>query len=127
MKKNSIIRISIVILVSIIIAIALFNSGMKEIKSLKIKNVALSELKDGDYSGNYKKGRWTYSVSVSIKNHSIIQIKVLDKKMNEMFNEINIKIADKVIKEQSLLIDTVSGASVTTKAMLKAIENALSN
>jgi len=40
--------------------------------------------------------------------------------------DIGEKVFKKVEEEQSLQIDTVSGATVHTKAVLKSIENALS-
>lgn len=62
-------------------------------------------------------------VSVRIKNGKIAEIKLFSDPLtpdasNELFNQ--------VIKEQRVDVDVISGATVTLKAYLKAIENALS-
>ncbi len=41
--------------------------------------------------------------------------------------EVSLKLFEEVKTEQSLQVDTVSGATVSTKAYLKAIENALTD
>jgi len=98
--------------------------GQSTIKNLKIENIDLTNLADGDYEGEYNHGRWTNKVVVSITDHKITNIDFT--KIHTFDNpEVRKKIVDNVINEQSLDIDTISGATISTKAYLKAIDNAL--
>lgn len=98
--------------------------GMGEIKRLTINNVDLSQKADGVYRGSYHKGRWNYDVEVSVANHRIADIKETNPSM-QMTKELTKKITEKIIAGQKLKIDAVSGASVNTKAICKAVEIAL--
>jgi uncharacterized protein with FMN-binding domain len=102
-----------------------FNLGMGEIRKLVIKDVDLSKITDGVFEGKYHKGRWTYDLQVTIKDHKIVAITSTNKRM-DMFKEINAKIAAEMINKQSTKIDVVSGATIFTRAYQKAVENALS-
>ncbi len=98
--------------------------GQQEIKNLKINNIDLTNIKSGNYNGSYDNGRWTNTVTVTVADHKITSINftklhVIDEP------DVRKKIVDNVIAEQSLDVDTVSGATVSTKAYLKAIDNAL--
>lgn len=42
-----------------------------------------------------------------------------------LYREVNESIISRVVENQSLKVDVVTGATVTSKALLKAIENAL--
>ncbi len=97
------------------------NRGMGEIKSMIINNIDLQGIEDGYYEGVFTGGRWSNKVAVTVVNHSITHIQVIDSEQLKLMNSA----AEAVKKEQSLQIDTVSGATVTTKAFLKAVENAL--
>ena len=108
----------------ILVAMPFFNRGMSEIKNLTIKNVDLTSVPDGTHQGSYANGRWSYTVEVTVKDHAITDI-VVDPgsgQTNEKFEQTAVAA---VLQAQSLDIDTVSGASVNTKAFLKAVENAL--
>ena len=98
--------------------------GMGEIKRLTINNVDLSQKADGAYRGSYHKGRWNYDVEVSVANHQITGIKETNPSM-QMTKDLTRKVAEKIIAGQVLKIDAVSGASVNTKAICKAVEIAL--
>jgi uncharacterized protein with FMN-binding domain len=93
-------------------------------RNLIVKDVSLENLPDGIYTGSFKGGRFANSVEVTIKDHKIAHIR--NTKPSAQAKKLHEQIYDRVMEEQSLAIDTVSGASVTTKTALKAIENALS-
>lgn len=98
--------------------------GMGEIKRLTINNVDLSQKADGVYRGSYHKGRWNYDVEVSVADHRITGIKETNPSM-KMTQGLTRKVVEKIIAGQALKIDAVSGASVNTKALCKAVEIAL--
>jgi len=99
--------------------------GMNEVKSLAIRDIDLSKIANGTYRGSYSKGRWSYNLSVTVEDHKIRAMRLLDSKM-KMAEKPNMQQIDRVISSQSLRVDTVTGATVFSKALLKAIENALS-
>lgn len=98
--------------------------GLKSGKNVVISDANASALSDGNYIGKYKQGRWTNEVQVSVKNGKIVEVKVL-KDVKVPQQEITKKIFDKVIEKQNANVDSISGATVTSKAYLKAIEDAL--
>ena len=107
------------------VAVAFISSiGMGEIKRLTITNVDLSQKADDVYRGSYHKGRWKYDVEVTVANHKIAGIKETNPSM-QMTKDLTKKVVEKIIAGQALKIDAVSGASVNTKAICKAVEIAL--
>jgi len=88
--------------------------------------VDLEKIEDGVYQGEFTGGRWKNKLEVTVKNHKITDIKLLQASDMSGIKDIGEKVFKKVEEEQSLQIDTVSGATVHTKAVLKSIENALS-
>ena len=93
-------------------------------RNLAVNNVSFENLPDGVYAGSFKGGRFSHSVEVTIKDNRIVDIRKI--KPSKPAEKLYRQIYDKVIEEQSLTIDAVSGASVTNNTALKAIENALS-
>jgi len=94
-------------------------------RNLVVNDIKLENIPDGVYEGSFKGGRFKNSVEVTIKDHRITDIRKIGspKPTEKLYKQVY----DKVMEEQSLSIDAVSGASVTTKTALKAIENALSS
>lgn len=108
----------------IVIGFAGGTYGMGAVKRLKIANVDLGKVTDGVHEGTFKQARWNYTVAVTVKDHKITAVELLNPKdapSQKLFSAQ----ADRVVKAQSPNVDTVSGATVSGKALLKAIENAL--
>lgn len=126
MKKIFKITVSIFILLLFIgIGGILFISrGLSSGMNLVINDVELSSLNDGIYNGKYDAGRWTNEMNVTIKDHKIIKIDVV-KDVSFSKPEVTEAIISTVIENQNIKVDVVSGATVTSKAYLKAMENAL--
>jgi uncharacterized protein with FMN-binding domain len=112
------------LIVLIVVGGLLGSIGMGEIKKLTITNVDLSQKADGVYRGSYHKARWKYDVEVSVADHKIAGIKETNPSM-QMTKDLTKKVVEKIIAGQALKIDAVSGASVNTKALCKAVEMAL--
>jgi uncharacterized protein with FMN-binding domain len=99
--------------------------GMSDVSKLVINDVDLTRITDGAYAGSYHKGRWTYDVKVSVKDHKIAAVEVTNKRM-AMMKDFNAKAEAEILKRQSPRIDVVSGATISSKAYGKAVEMALS-
>lgn len=66
------------------------------------------------------------TVEVTVGGDKISNVKVeTPKETPEIGGEAAKKIADEIVKKQSLAIDAVSGATITSDAVLKAAEEAL--
>ncbi len=98
--------------------------GVEAGEALEINNVDLSRLSDGAYSGAYEGGRWTNVVNVTVKDHKITGVEIV-KDVLFPKPEVTAELVEKVLEKQSPNIDAVSGSTVTSKAYLKSIENAL--
>lgn len=84
----------------------------------------LSSLEDGIYEGSYQHKRWDNRLKLTLENQRIKSIEILD---DVLFVDENVSktLIERVIDEQRVDVDVVTGATVTSKAYLKAIENAL--
>jgi len=131
MKRKTIIIIAIVLAVIAGIAITAkivignMESNLEELKYLEIEEVDLSTIKDGTYSGEYSALPVSAKVRVTDEGHQIKDIELVEH-VNGQGSGAEI-IPATVVEKQTLQIDTVSGATYSSKVILKAIENALLN
>ncbi len=98
--------------------------GLDAGATVSLESIDLQSLEDGLYRGRYEAGRWTNEVEVKVEGHRIVEINLVDDvtfSKPELFPDL----AQKVIEAQSIDVDIVAGSTVTGKAYLKAIENAL--
>jgi uncharacterized protein with FMN-binding domain len=126
MKMFLKIVLSIVIVFVLIIAGGVFflTRGLSGGSKLAISNVNTSTLSDGVYNGKYNGGRWSNELLVTVEDHKITDIKVI-KDVLFPKPEVTQELINKVLETQSIDVDVVSGATVTSKAYQKAIENAM--
>ena len=94
--------------------------------SLTAKMPDLTTMSDGVYRGNYDVANTPIKVTLdtTIQSYKIIEIKIIEHQCSPVGKKAE-KIIDKIIKQQSLDVDVVSGATISSKAILKAVENAL--
>ena len=100
----------------------------QEARSLPLNRVGFSKLNDGTYHGTYAGGMYKWrknecDVTVSSGKVSDIQLVVSQDPGGK--NTQHKELYDRVIQAQSLQVDTISGATLTSKAYLQAVENAL--
>jgi uncharacterized protein with FMN-binding domain len=126
MKKVFKILITIIVLIVVIIAGGLFYlfHGLEAGKNVEINGLNTTDVKDGVHNGKYKSGRWSNELNVTVKGNKITAIKIADDVTFTMPG-VSDKLFSNVIKAQDTKVDAVSGATVTSKAYLKSIENAL--
>lgn len=135
MKRKVKIRMLIIIPVILVTVVAaglggalIFTSGeRRQAKNLPIGAVNFKNLNDGTYIGEYEGGmnkRRTNKVQVTVSSGKVTDIKILEHKENHS-PEFTDKLYNSVIESQSLQVDTISGATLTSKAYLKSVENAL--
>lgn len=86
------------------------------------------EVTDGIYKGSAKGKGGDVVVEVVVENSAIKDIKILEQKETAGLADPALKnIPAAIIETQSLDIDTVSGATITSKAIISAVEAALNN
>lgn len=109
--------------------------GRNEIKELTFSNLKLKNLRNGTFVGEYKgtksKSRDT-KVEITVSEGEISDIKILKgaldkdgkpakltggRSVNDLFSN--------VVQSQTLEVDVISGATLTSKTHLKALENAI--
>jgi len=116
----------VIIVVILVVVSGMFYiiRGLDSGSRLEVGSVNLSLLSDGTYSGQYKAGRWSNEVNVTVKENKITKIDIV-KDVLFSKQEWSQQILNMVLEKQNIDIDAVSGATVTGKAYLKAIEDAL--
>jgi uncharacterized protein with FMN-binding domain len=108
------------------LSMALSLGGCKfteDIDKLVINDIGLASVKDGTYEGEQSNKPVTAAVRVLVQGGRIDSIKILSHGHGPGHGAD--AIVDRVVAAQSLKVDSVSGASYSSKVMLKAIENAL--
>jgi uncharacterized protein with FMN-binding domain len=112
---------------ALIAAAALSLAGCKftdDINKLVISPIDLSAIKDGNYEGAQDNKLVTAKVSVQVQSGKIAELKLLEHSHGPGHGAD--AILDRVVATQSLQVDSVSGATYSSKVVLKAIEIALS-
>ncbi len=110
-------------------ALAVFAAGAvcgeekAKLEDLVVSNVNVAAVRDGTYEGEQLTKLVTARVEVVVASGSLVSIKVLNHRHGPFHGAD--AIADRVVLAQSLEVDGVSGATMSSKVMLKAIENAL--
>jgi len=130
MKRKKIKILLLILLVLIVIggitAASLASKMDRELNALVAEEIAvinLSTLEDGSYDGTYKAFPIDVELTVNISDHAIQSVDLI-KHFNGQ-GEAAEAILEDVVKAQSLQVDTVSGATYSSKVILKAIEAAL--
>lgn len=108
------------------------NMEHEEAKNLEIINIDFKDLSKGEYKGYYAGGMhgWreneclVYVDSINKDSCRVNKIELIsstEDRPQAFFNELY----GRVINKQSLQVDAIGGATLTSKAHLKAIEDAL--
>ncbi len=122
-KAKKILGVLVLIMVLVTLSLVFFlTRGLEEGKALPIGEVDIYSLEDGKYIGTHSEGRWENEVEVEVVGGIIRSIDLREGFRRE---EVKEEIYERVIREQSLNVEVLSGATVSSKAYLKAIENAL--
>jgi uncharacterized protein with FMN-binding domain len=97
--------------------------GCVNTSSIVIRNPDLTALADGIYEGEEKVGPVEAKVRIEMASARIESFTILEH--GTLLGKKAEILAQLVVEKQSLELDTVSGATVSSKAILKAGQNAL--
>jgi uncharacterized protein with FMN-binding domain len=95
----------------------------REDRNLEIADVDFSKVPDGTYRGSYE-GWNKFDVLVTVTGGEVTDVKIAEDSVNPA-SDVTDEIIERIVSGQSLKLDAVSGATVTTKGLLKAVERAL--
>jgi uncharacterized protein with FMN-binding domain len=98
-----------------------------EARNLPLNAVDFGSLVDGVYVGEYAGGMYKWranKVKVTVVSGKVVKIEPLEG-VTDQGNGSTQMLYDRVINSQSLQVDTISGATLTSKGYLQAVENAL--
>ncbi|AKN31375.1 FMN-binding protein [Clostridium carboxidivorans P7] len=123
-KQKTIIMIVLPIFIIGIGFVAVSDINLNKIRHMPIENVNLSKINDGTYKGKADVGNSIYKVEVKVVNHKIVNIKSIDNRKSPYVTYAE-GVFPKIIKEQKINVDAVTGATTTSKAFMKSVENAL--
>jgi uncharacterized protein with FMN-binding domain len=102
---------------------AIIFAGCVNLEKIVITNPDLDKVSDGTYRGQSKVGPVRVTLDVTVKDRTITDIVIV-----RHFNGRGKKaeaIIPRIINAQSLEVDTISGATGSSKAILQAAERAL--
>jgi uncharacterized protein with FMN-binding domain len=100
----------------------------KEARSLPLNAVDFSKLRDGTYRGTYAGGIYKWRANeclVTVSSGRVTDIQLVNGTDPGGKNTQHRELYDRVVQAQSLQVDTISQATLTSKAYLQAVENAL--
>lgn len=93
------------------------------IKNIEIQNVDITELEDGMYTGEYDVGYIYAKVNVYVEESRIVNIEIVEHR-NERGEKAE-QITDRIVEQQKINVDSVSGATNSSLVIKKAVEHAL--
>jgi uncharacterized protein with FMN-binding domain len=125
-RKRILVIVLVVIAVLLVggrIVMSRLEASLKALETMPIAQIDLNTVADGVYAGSYSVFPVSVEVSVTVKDHAMTDIQLV-KHSNGQGKAAEV-IPGKVIEAQSLAVDSVSGATYSSRVILKAIENAL--
>ena len=107
-----------------LIFIGCASKEMMMVRQMEIQNVDTGNIQNGEYIGTFTYSGFEYKVKTIIKAHRISNVEILQNRDTK-----HAKMAEgvipEIIKKQSPNVDAVSGATTTSKALMKAVEKSL--
>lgn len=124
MKKRGKFITVVIVLVLIIGYVTYFiiNRNLKGLKEVKITPLELSLIEDGEYLGKYSAFPVSVIVEVFVKDHRIMSIEIIEH--NNGQGKDAEAILDEIIRQQSLDVDVISGATYSSQVIKLAIAEA---
>ena len=122
-SKKAIIIVCIAFVLLLVIGIIAVGIIVNRANNLSIQTPALSEISNGKYIGEYSVPPVFVKVEFTVEHHQITDVDILQHE-NGLGSPAE-RLVNDVIQIQSLDVDAISGATVSSKCILKAIENAL--
>jgi len=115
-----IVLVVLIFVVPILVKLRRYNADAVRVGKV---DVDLSQVADGVYSGAYDSGPVIVNVDVTVKDHAITDIRLVKHRHGQ--GAAAEPITGKVLAAQSVKVDVISGATMSSNVILLAIEDAL--
>ena len=127
MRKMLIAGIIAVVVIAVAVFAAVMVSKSKKLdaymETLQINEVDVSAVSDGVYAAEVDAGMIRVALEVTVKDHKIMKIDLLQHQ-NGQGDAAN-AVTGTIVQEQRIGVDVVSGATLSSRVIQKAVENAL--
>ncbi|UCF98817.1 MAG: FMN-binding protein [Spirochaetaceae bacterium] len=120
--------ISAIVLAVVIVGVTglmVSEQNLEKYRRMPIKEINAARIPDGVYPGESMIGNFVYRVEVEVKSGTIVEISAVDSR-NSVYVEYARGVFSKIIQAQTANTDAITGATTTSKAYMKAVEDALS-
>jgi len=128
-------------IIAIIVLLTFFSTGgayqekalsvseeVEQIKNMEISHVDPATVPDGEYVGEFPfREQYRYLVRVTVKSGRIDTIDVLENGTENQYAQKGLGVISRMLEKQSPRVDAITGATVTSKALMKCVERALSS
>jgi len=104
-------------------AVHSLNASLKQVEALEIAHADASHMPDGMYIGECDMGVLFAKVEVTVQDGRIAQIELLEHRHG--LGKAAEEIISVVIARQRVDIDAIAGATLSSRVILKAVDNAL--
>lgn len=125
-RKRMILSVVIIMLLVAFIFLAIYLKSVSDYKqavsNITFGNIDITEIADGTYTGECDVNFIYAKVEVTVRNSKITNIEIIEHKNDR--GQAAEKVIDKIIDEQRIGVDAVSGATNSSIVLKKAIENA---
>ena len=102
-------------------------NDVQTILNMEISDVDLSSVPDGEFIGEVPFRKYMYRVKVTVKSGKITDIEVLENGTCNKYAQKGLAVVPRMLEKQSPRVDAITGATVTSKALMKAVEQALAS
>ena len=127
-KKIILFVIMLLLLVGFVWGIIYLNSVAdykQAVKETTFEEINISDISDGVYIGEYDVNFIYAKVEVTVQNGEITNINILEHRHER--GKAAEAITNKIVDEQKIDVDAISGATNSSTVIKKAVENALKN
>ena len=130
MSKKKVVLLVIMLLLLIglvwgIIYLKSVSDYKQAVKETTFEDINISDIPDGVYIGEYDVNFIYARVEVTVQNGEITNINILEHR-HERGKTAEV-ITDRIVDEQKIDVDAISGATNSSTVIKKAVENALKN
>ena len=125
-RTTIIIRLVILLLAAGAVAASIMESAqLRSFQQMQISHVEPAFIRDGVYRGAANDGSFTYEVDVTVKGKTIVAVTAVSNRTSPYARYAE-GVFSRVLNNQSPAVDAISRATMSSKTLLKAVENALS-
>jgi len=126
MKKKRIIIAGIgFIFVLLAVGVFVLTRDLSYMRSVELHGINLTSVDDGSHIGTFERGRFTNTLTVHVLDNTIMRIDIINDVLGAGVTNASGETFERVIGAQDTKIDAIAGATATTTAYLKAVEDAL--